>query len=143
MRGPTPYHPDSSSKWRTACRRCIVPTERIDAEWTRLADQLAELDAAERVLSHLSPGKRKAPRRRRVRTENANGSVAAQPSRRRRVARGRKVTAKAAPSLGEAILRAVGVLGDPVSAEQIRANASPAASPRSGIAAPPRERPAQ
>jgi hypothetical protein len=93
---------------------------RIDAERTRLADQLAELDAAERVLSRLSPGKVRTSRRRGARPANANGSATAKPSRRGRVARGRKVTAKAASTLGEATLRAVSALGSEVSAEQVR-----------------------
>jgi hypothetical protein len=93
---------------------------RVDAERTRLADQLAELDAAERVLSRLSPGKVRTSRRRGARPANANGSATAKPSRRGRVARGRKVTAKAASTLGEATLRAVSALGSEVSAEQVR-----------------------
>ena len=98
-------------------------TERlagIDAERTRLADQLAELDAAERVLSRLARGNGKGSRRRRARTKNANGAAATQPSRRGRVARGRKATTKTTQSLGEATLRAIGALGDLVSAEQVR-----------------------
>ena len=98
-------------------------TERlagIDAERTRLADQLAELDAAERVLSRLSPAKAKRPRQKRAQPKNANGSATAKPSRHGRVSRGRKVTAKAASTLGEATLRAVSALGSEVSAEQVR-----------------------
>jgi hypothetical protein len=93
---------------------------RIDAERTKLAGQLAELDAAERVLSRLSPGKVRASRRRGARPANANGSAATKPSRRGRVALGRKATKKAAPALGEATLRAISAIGSEVSAEQVR-----------------------
>ena len=98
-------------------------TERlawIDAERTKLADQLAELDTAERVLSRLSPAKAKRPRQKRAQPKNANGSATPEASRGGRVARGRKATAKAAPPLGEAALRAVSALRSEVSAEQVR-----------------------
>ena len=93
---------------------------RIDAERTKLADQLADLDAAERVLSRLSPGKMRTSHRRGARPANANGSATPKPPRRGRVTRGRKATAKAASTLGEATLRAVSALGSEVSAEQVR-----------------------
>ena len=101
-------------------RRLTERLARIDEETTKLADQLAELDAAGRVLSRLSPAKDKRPRQKRAQPKNANGSAAASPSRRGRVVRGRKATAKAAPPLGEAALRAVSALGSEVSAEQVR-----------------------
>ena len=85
-----------------------------------LADQLAELDAAEHVLSRLSPGKVRTSRRRGARPANANRSAKAKRPRRGPVARGRKATAKAAPPLGEATLRAVTALGTEVSEEQVR-----------------------
>jgi hypothetical protein len=104
----------------TERQRLTERLARIDAERTQLADQLAELDAAERVLSRLSPAKVRASRRRGARPANANGSATPKPSRRGRVARGRKATAKAAPPLGEATLRAVTALGTEVSTEQVR-----------------------
>jgi hypothetical protein len=93
---------------------------RIDAERTRLADRLAELEAAERVLSRLSPAKAKRSRQKRAQPKNANGSAAAKPSRRGRVARVRKASAKVTLPLGEAALRAVSTLGNEVLAEQVR-----------------------
>jgi hypothetical protein len=104
----------------TERQRLAERLARIDAERTRLADQLAELDAAERVLSRLSPAKAKRPRQKRAQPKNANGSASAPPSRRGRVARGRKAAPKTAPALGEATLRAVSALGNEVSAEQVR-----------------------
>ena len=111
---------------------------RLDSERAKLAEQLGELDAAERVLSRLTPsnavasGHRKRARKtkatkattppRNMRAEKAKGaeSVSASSRRGRAVPGKRKAAVKPAIPLGEATLRAVGVLGNKVSAEQIR-----------------------
>jgi hypothetical protein len=94
---------------------------RLDAEQAKLSEQLAELEAAERVLSRLSSTKAASLRRgRRARTAETAEPVSA-PARRRGPGRGgRKAAAKQALPLGDATLRAVGALGNDVSAEQIR-----------------------
>ena len=94
---------------------------RVDTERTKLAEQLAELDAAERVLARLSPAKAASPRRARP-ARTAKGTEAAPTlAARRGAARGRrKAVAKSAMPLGEATLRAIGTLGNDVSAEQVR-----------------------
>src|ERR1700693_6087421 len=94
---------------------------RVDAERTKLAEQLAELEAAERVLSRLSPTKGGSPRRvRRARKTEATKPTSAPAARRSAGRGGRKSVAKQALPLGDATLRAVGALGNDVSAEQIR-----------------------
>src|SRR5260221_10442055 len=102
----------------TERQRLAERLARIDAEQVKLAEQLAELDAAERVLSRLSPTKAATPRRgRRARTAEAAEPVSP-PARRRGTRRGgRKPVAKQAVPLGDAPLRAVGGLGNGVSAE--------------------------
>jgi hypothetical protein len=94
---------------------------RVDAERTKLAEQLAELEAAERVLSRFTPTKAATARRgRRGQTAKTTEPVSP-PARRRTASRGgRKAAAKQALPLGDATLRAVGALGNDVSAEQIR-----------------------
>jgi hypothetical protein len=114
--------------------------ERIDAERQKLVDRIGELDAAERVLSRLSPtaagprGRRRAetaeepaaataPRKgrgRRARTI-AEATKTAPPARRRGAGRGGgRAPAKPEVPLGDATLRAVEVMGNGISAEQIR-----------------------
>jgi hypothetical protein len=94
---------------------------RMDAERVKVADELAELEAAERVLSRLSPMK-PASRRRIGRPPKAKAAKAAQPSAASaKTARGtRKQGAAPKLPLGDAALRAVKALGNKASAEQIR-----------------------
>ena len=97
---------------------------RVDVERTKLAEQLAELEAAERVLSRLAPTKAASPRRgrRAPKTEATTTKPAPAPATRRGVRPGgRKAATKQALPLGDATLRAIGALGNDVSAEQIRA----------------------
>jgi predicted metal-dependent phosphoesterase TrpH len=94
---------------------------RVDAERTKLAGQLEELEATERVLSRLSPVKAASPRRGRPARPAKATEPASAPAPRRGAGRGgRKAAAKQVLSLGDATLRAVGALGTDVSAEQIR-----------------------
>jgi hypothetical protein len=87
---------------------------RLDAERAKLAEELAELEAAERVLSRFAGSR---PRRgRRVRTEESAEPAA--PRRRQRAKEGN--VAKPSPSLGDATLRAVEAHGNGISAEEIR-----------------------
>jgi hypothetical protein len=90
---------------------------RLDAERAKLAEELADLEATERVLSRLAEGR---PRRgRRARAQESAAPVA--PGRRGR--RGRAKEGKAAkPSvpLGDATLRAVQAHGNGISAAEIR-----------------------
>jgi hypothetical protein len=110
---------------------------RVEAERTKLVEQLAELDAAERVLSRISPSTGVPRRGRRARTEAAvpaeaapgrrgrrarqpEATAPAAPARRREAGRrGRKPRAKAAMPLGDAALQAVAALGNNVLAEQV------------------------
>lgn len=93
---------------------------RVDAERVKLVEQLAELEAAERVLSRLTPTKATSPRRAR-RERKAEGAKTVSVPVRRGAGRGkRKAAAKPALPLGDATLRAVEMLGNDVSAEQIR-----------------------
>jgi hypothetical protein len=113
--------------------------ERIDTERQKLADQIAELDAAERVLSRLSPTQARGQRRRqhaqqpneaapvparggrRPAQTTADQTKGAAPRRRRRAGRGGRPKRQwPEVPLGDATLRAVEVLGSGVSAEQIR-----------------------
>src|ERR1700693_339331 len=86
---------------------------RIDSERAKLAEQLGELEAAERVLSRFGQPKSPAGRRgRRARTAEPAKAVKAakaEPRRgRQRRGRGRGAApAKSAPALGDATLRAV------------------------------------
>jgi hypothetical protein len=93
----------------------------VDAERTKLAEQLAELETAERVLSRLSPTKAASPRLvRRTRKTEGTKPASAPAARRSTGGGGRKSVAKQALPLGDATLRAIGALGNDVSAEQIR-----------------------
>jgi hypothetical protein len=90
---------------------------RLDAECGKLAEQLAELETAERVLARLSRP-RSAGRRREPVLEPP---VPAEPSRNRRRQIKAPPTVKAQPlSLGDATLRAISALGKGVSAEEVR-----------------------
>jgi hypothetical protein len=120
----------------TERQRVTERLARIDAERARLADQLSELEAAERVLSRFDGSKAAAPQRRR-RTTRKDSTEAAAPSRGRRARapaattgpararpqrRGRRAgAAKSKLPLGDATLRAVEALGNDVSAERVRA----------------------
>jgi hypothetical protein len=99
-------------------QKLVEKLARVNAERTKLAEQLAELEVAERVLSRLSPSKAVRPRRvRRARKTEATKPASAPAARR---SAGRKSVAKQALPLGDATLRAIGALGNDVSAEQIR-----------------------
>ena len=99
---------------------------RIDSERTKLAEQLGELEAAERVLSRFGQPKSPAGRRgRRARTAEPAKAVKAakaEPRRgRQRRGRGRGAApAKSAPALGDATLRAVASHAQGASAEEVR-----------------------
>jgi hypothetical protein len=102
---------------------------KLDGDRAKLAEQLAELEAAERVLSRFTQARPMAGRRGRrgaaapaksqAKTQTA---TAAAPRRGRR---GRRAAPKAAPksagvSLGDATLRAVAAHGNGISAEEVR-----------------------
>src|SRR4051794_23981701 len=94
---------------------------RVDAERQKLADQLAELDAADRVLSRFTPTKTVTPRRGRRAQGAEETEPAAAPARRGRAGGGRsKAKAKPSMGLGDATLRTIEALGNDVSAEQVR-----------------------
>jgi hypothetical protein len=94
---------------------------RMDTERAKVAEELAELEAAERVLSRLSS--MKPPSGRRIgRPRKAKAAKSAQASAApAKTARGvRKQGAAPKLPLGDAALRAVKALGNKASAEQIR-----------------------
>ena len=104
----------------TERQRLTERLARLDAERAKFAEQLTELEAADRVLSRLAPTKAAPPRGPRARAAKATKTPAV-PAGRRRPGRGRrKATAKPALPLGDATMRAVEALGNDVSAEQIR-----------------------
>ena len=84
-------------------QRIAARLARLDEERATLTEQLAELDAAERVLTRLS----------RLQPPLA-------PSLGRRPARGRNREKAQSPSLGDATLHAVEALGSDVSADEVR-----------------------
>ena len=95
---------------------------RVDGERAKLVEQLAELEAAERVLSRLTqarpPGGRRGRRTARVEAKTETAGPAAAPRRR---GRGRRLASKAASlSLGDATLRVIGAHGQGLSAEDVR-----------------------
>jgi hypothetical protein len=94
---------------------------RVDAERVKLTEQLAELEAAERVLSRFSQPRAPASRRgRRARTAEPAKAKPAEPRRRRqRRARG-AAPAKSKLALGDATLRAVSSHAQGASAEDVR-----------------------
>jgi len=109
---------------------------RVDAERERLIQQLAELEAAERVLSRMAPSAPRRGRRGRV-AEEAEAARAGRSRRGRRAQQaetsagapaprqgtgrgGRRARQKAEVSLGEATLQAIEALANNVTAEQIR-----------------------
>lgn len=107
---------------------------KIDADREKLAAQLSELEAAERVLSRFGQTR---PAGRRGRRQAAAGTTdaAVEPRRSRRVAakskassatpprrgsrRDRAASKAARPALGEATLRAVAARGNGISAEDV------------------------
>ncbi|HLY44222.1 MAG TPA: hypothetical protein VKQ73_01480 [Stellaceae bacterium] len=91
---------------------------RIDAERAKLADQLAELEAAERVVSRLTQGRPRSPGRPRGQRAAAPAAAATTAPRRGRGRRAAPAKA-AAPALGEATLRAVAARPG-ASAEEVR-----------------------
>jgi hypothetical protein len=93
---------------------------RIDGERAKLAEQLAELEAAERVLSRFTQARPRGARHgRRAATAEAKTQTADAAPRRGR--RGRRAGSKAAAlSLGDATLRVIGAHGHGVSAEDVR-----------------------
>jgi hypothetical protein len=93
---------------------------KIDGDRAKLAEQLAELEAAERVLSRFTKARPQPAHRGRraaaAKTQTA-GAAAAPPRGRR----GRRAAAKAkGVSLGDATLRAVAAHGHGASAEEVR-----------------------
>ena len=94
---------------------------RVDAERAKLTQELADLEAAERVLSRLGqprsgPGRRGRSQRAAQETKPvAAHGRSARPSR-----TGRRSKAEPGIRLSEATLRAVEALGNDVSAEQVR-----------------------
>ena len=91
---------------------------KIDGERAKMAEQLAELEAAERVLSRFTKARPQPARRgRRAAASEAKTKIAtAAPRRGRRVRRAPKKTV----SLGDATLRAVTAHGHGASAEEVR-----------------------
>ena len=104
-----------------------------------MTEQLAELDAAERVLSRIGRTKAAQSRRRsRAQSAEVTGTTAARgrrgrrareteatapavPARRRGAGRGsRRARGKPEMPLGDATLRAIEALGNEISAEQVR-----------------------
>ncbi len=95
--------------------------EKIDSERTRVVEQLAELEAAERVLSRLTQGRPATGRRGRPpSTAAANGAAAVKSAAGRRGRRTAAQAQAATPPLGEATLRAVTAHGDGASADRVR-----------------------
>jgi transposase len=93
---------------------------RIDTERAKVAEQLAELEAAERVLSRLS-SIRPATGRRTGRPRKAKTAKPARPSATHpNAARGVRKPGAPKLLLGDATLRAVKALGKKATAEQIR-----------------------
>ena len=98
-------------------KRIAERLERLDAERVKLAEELTELEFAERVLARLDQSR---PARRK-RGPAAEASPLKEPRRIRQRRTARSVT-QAAPSLslGDATLRAVSALGNGASAEDVR-----------------------
>jgi hypothetical protein len=91
---------------------------KIDGERAKMAEQLAELEAAERVLSRFTKARPQPARRgRRAAASEAKTKTAAAAPRRGR--RGRRAPQKTV-SLGDATLRAVAAHGHGASAEDVR-----------------------
>ena len=94
---------------------------RVDAERAKLAGELAELEAAERVLSRFGQPRAKAGQR--GRRALAAADTASAKQRRGGQRRGRRgaAPAKAGLALGDAALRAVSANPQGASAEEVRA----------------------
>ena len=98
-------------------QRITARLARLDAEQAKLSEELAELEAAERVLSRLSDAR---PRRGRpARAQESAAPVApGQRGQRRRAKKGK--AAKPSLPLGDAALRAVEAHANGISAAEIR-----------------------
>ncbi len=88
--------------------------EKIDTERAKLAEQLAELEVAERVLSRFTKVRPQLPRR--GRRSHTGEAVKAAGPRRARGAAQKAVK----PSLGDATLQAIAAHGEGISAEEVR-----------------------
>ena len=95
---------------------------KIDGERAKVAEQLAELEAAERVLSRFAKARPQPARRgRRAAAAAATTRTAGAAAAPRRGRRGRRAAQKTARvSLGDATLRAVAAHGHGASAEDVR-----------------------
>jgi hypothetical protein len=92
---------------------------KIDGERAKVAEQLAELEAAERVLSRFTKARPQPARRgRRAAVAKTTADGAAAPRRGRRGRRAAQKTARV--SLGDATLRAVAAHGHGATAEDVR-----------------------
>ncbi len=93
---------------------------KIDGERAKVAEQLAELEAAERVLSRFTKARPQSARRgrRAAAAKTTTDGTAAAPRRGRRGRRAAQKTARV--SLGDATLRAVAAHGHGASAEDVR-----------------------
>ena len=93
---------------------------KIDGERAKVAEQLAELEAAERVLSRFTKARSQPTRRgrRAAAAKSTTDGAAAAPRRGRRGRRTAQKTARV--SLGDATLRAVAAHGRGASAEEVR-----------------------
>ncbi len=93
---------------------------KIDGERAKMAAQLAELEAAERVLSRFTKTRAQPARRGRrpAAAKTQTDGAAAAPRRGRRGRRAAPKTARV--SLGDATLRAVAAHGQGASAEEVR-----------------------
>jgi hypothetical protein len=98
---------------------------KLDGDRAHLAEQLAELEAAERVLSRFTRAKPTAGRRGRRAATTAAETQTAGAAEPRRGRQGRRAAPKVAAktsgvSLGDAALRAVAAHGHGISAEEVR-----------------------
>jgi hypothetical protein len=98
---------------------------KLDGDRAHLAEQLAELEAAERVLARFTRAKPTGRRGRRAATTAAKTPTASAAAEPRRGRTGRRAAPKAGAktggvSLGDATLRAVAAHGHGISAEEVR-----------------------
>ena len=103
---------------------------KLDGDRAKLAEQLAELEAAERVLSRFAQARPRGGRRGRgaataaaknpSTTQSKNSASAPRRGRRGRRATPRAAVTAGGVSLGDAALRAVAAHGNGVSAEDVR-----------------------
>jgi hypothetical protein len=101
-------------------QRLVERLTRIDAERLKVTEEIAELEAAERVLARFSATKA-APRHRARRVKAETAKPKHTPPVRSKAGRGMRMqsTRRKLP-LGDATLRAVKAIGKEASAEQIR-----------------------